>query len=398
MVDIERFSEAARFARKAVEGGAHFAPPPQNQSKLKTWERKVDITLTYLFGKDVGKDNKRHLSLEDVGKIFPGENGRSLTKQRVRQIVAETTFDFWQNSTDDVKEKHPWERLKEQIAKPKFLTTKQEGIIRNVLEDLDSGADYGLLSKKYSSHTIGIGRRVLKKYGIAVPFYESGYATLIKELEAVKPATDNDTLKKLQGKVDYSFMQNNPDIFDLYFIPLSQLLRNIGFYFRHDKIDIFLDKLGESGVDVGHIEHQVHSGPRKGKFNNYYFVFRLQEERIRQVLLSDPDLSNFLENPVWQIAGVRLSELPNTTQLRNDKDYKAVLSLCWELRIRVSGRSSVGIDRLLEDCLVPVFANEYFDGRRDNLQRELYYPSAAQEVFKRFLLQKAARLKLVKPF
>lgn len=393
MIDIERFSEVARFARKSVESGVHFAPPTKNPAALKAWERNVDITLTYRFGQEEGKDNNRHLSLESVGGIFPGENSVPLTRERIRQIVKKTTFNFWQNSPDHLQESYPWERLKKQLGKPKFLT-REESITRNILEDLDSGKDYQFLSGKYPQNGLEGSRKVLQEYGITVPFYGRSYPTFIAELETVGPDTDKETLKKLLGMVSPFFTRYYPDVFDLHFTTLSQLLRNIGFYFRNPEMVIFLDKLGKASIDVGHYEYYIPSGPQQGKLNHYY-VFKLQEEEIRRVLLPDPELSYFLQNPVSQIAGVRLSELPNTTQLMYGHDYKSVSSLCRQLGIRVSGSSKVRIDQLLQDCPVPIF--EYDKSRRGRLERRLYYSSSGREEFKRFLLPKAARLELIKP-
>lgn len=391
MIDIERFSETAGFVRKSVENGAHFAPPKNSKLGIEGWEEHVNITLTYLFGMEEGKENTRNFSLEDVGKIFPGKEGFR-TRQRINQIIGKTVLALWQNSPEELKSEYPFEELKKQLGKPKFLPSTK-GTARNILEDRDRGADYKFLSSKYSSSGLWYSRSLLEKYGIDVLDYKPNYSVLTKEIEQVGPETKLDILMNIYSRMG-SLRANYWEIYDRYFISLSELLRKLGFSFNPRDVGIFQDKLTKLNIPLGHLEKWVKSGEQEGRNKHYYFVFRFQEENIAQILLPDPDLARFLQKPVRQIAGIEVSEAPNTTELYNPGSYRSVLSLCRQLGIRVGGRSKIGLKVLIAGCLVPVF--EHLN-RENSQHRTLYYPVTSEDMLKRSLLQQAAHYGLIKP-
>ena len=91
-VDIERFWPVAKFMTEAIASGAHIHPlssRPFEELKVKEaedltiWNKKVDIAFTYIYGRS--KEGKPY-SLEEIGQIFPGENG-DRSRERVRQII-----------------------------------------------------------------------------------------------------------------------------------------------------------------------------------------------------------------------------------------------------------------------------------------------------------------------
>ncbi len=360
-LDPLRFSPAARFVKEAVEDGAHFG----NAEKDPAWERKVDITLTYYFGKYEGVGNNRSLSAGEVGRIFPGQNG-SLTRARVWQILNETVPNLYQGCSPDIQGRYSPEALKKQLAKPTFLTLPK-GTTRNIIADVDAGVPYTSLKERYNYDSLSVARRILEPFGIFVPYGESRQQTLlfIEQLKKVGPETDKETIKALLGQAKNGFMMNHKDIFDQYFISLSKLLYNLGFHFTHKDggITVFINKLGQSDIPFGQFIREVKSGPQKGP-HRYFFVFRVQKKQIEETLLPDPDLARFLQSKVSQITGVKAEKLPNTHELRHSGDYRSVGNLCRRLGIKVGGRGLKMMEDLLADCPCPVFKysndNSYF--------------------------------------
>lgn len=301
MIDVERISEFARFVREAVGEGAHFVPPPNRPQNPESWERHTDILLIYAFGKEEGLENTRHLSLLDVAEHFPKKNGDTLTKSGVSAVVTQTALDFWQNSSDTLKEQYPWERLKEQIGKPLFLTAKKGATCRKIWQDVEEGADCASLRRKYPVKNLCRSRQVLSGYGIKVPFAPQEIRLqrlrlFIEVLKEVGSETDQPTLQMLLGQVDYSFMvHHHRDSYDRYFTALTPLLRELGFHFdlKSGHLPIFLDRLVKKGHPYGQMTQEVQTGPQKGQ-RAYYFVFKSQRPNIEKDLVSDPELSRFL--------------------------------------------------------------------------------------------------------
>ncbi len=197
-------------------------------------------------------------------------------------------------------------------------------------------------------------------------------AAFIQELEKVDLETDNQTLKGLLDQANYSFMRYYREIFDKHFIAFSKLLVSLGFHLTYrdpNHLSKFLEKLDEEDIPVGHNLRIVKSGPQAGEQQNHYFVFRVQEEPIAGVLLPDQGLKGFLRNPVRQIAGASLPNLPNVNELHHG-DYHSILPLCRDLGVKAGGNGMRLVD-LLKECPVAVFEYEF----GSNLKK--YYSSKA---------------------
>lgn len=301
MIDVERFSEPARFVRAAVEAGAHFQHPPQLNPKGRTgdqlldWDRNVDITLTYYFGKFEGKDNNRSFPYDEVKKIFPGEEG-PLTRERIRQIVTTTVEKLYSNCPTEVQSQYDLDVLTKQIGKPEFLTSPK-GTTRSIADDVEAGQKYQYLSGRYPQGTLSNARRTLAPYGIIVPIPDNKENTnsLTEQFKKVESDTDKKILQQLLGQINQSFMVHHRDIYHKYFVGLTNLLRDLGFHFdvKSGDLSLFLERMEHFDIPFGHTVEVVKDGPQKGE-HNYYFVFRTQKEDISQSLLSDAGLADFL--------------------------------------------------------------------------------------------------------
>ena len=298
MINPERFSEAARFALTAVELGLHVKHPLNSGLGAKTWERNVDITLTYLLGAKKGQSSNRLVSMKDVGKEFPKCDGTPLSKERVSQITTKTLSlmyaTFCKNLPPGQINDYSLEEIK-QIEKPFFLVSPI-GSTRHILEDWENGLqDYAKLRQKYSSNAILHARKTLRLYGIILSYERkpNQYRELINQFRDANRQLGNEELQFLLNRVNHSIMVRYRSFFDLYFIPLSTLLREHGFHFRNDQLSIFVAKLGALDTPIGKEPHIVKSGRNEGKNSTYYYVFRFQGDTIGEALLPDPELAKF---------------------------------------------------------------------------------------------------------
>ncbi len=216
---------------------------------------------------------------------------------------------------------------------------------------------------------------------------------ILQDLEKVGPETDEDSIRNILGRLSYSFTKDYPDLYRQYFISLSELLRKMGFYFRHGygEFEPFLEKINSADIPLTIFQREIKSGPRKGIMLRYHVAMKIQEGRIAEVLDDDADLQSFKENPVRQIAGIALQQLPNTTQLRDAERYGRVLNLCRSLGIRV-GEERRSVDQLLAEGITPVFAYSHYDDRRDKMRWHLYFPITTKAELSRHLLRQARRL------
>lgn len=401
MIDIERFSEAARFVRNAVENGAHIDPPKVKRRPFSNWERNVDITLTYLFGAYEGKDNNRLLSLEEVGRIFPSAYG-PISREAVRQVAVKTVRFLWKKSPGLHEEYPSLDSLKDQIGKPIFLTRPRR-TTRDILEDIDGESGYEDLSMKYSAGARHMARQILEPLGIDVPSARDRIKSLFEEIKSVGPDTGVPTLAQLLKQVNRATLKNGKygDFWDTYFISLSSLLKDLGFrlYNKAGHPSLFKEILEQNGVPIGHQQRRVKGkveGESQEEVLNYYYVFRVQEQSIKDVILNDPELQPFLQSSkssIRQVTGKVLVSLPTTYELQKRDTYLGVLPLARRLGIKVGGRRQ-GVNVLLPGSAVVVVGYESTQHGRNKI--EYFYQKSDEEAMVRHLLEQADKLGLVK--
>lgn len=401
MIDIERFSGAARFVRKAVENGAHI-DPPKVKTKKTNWDRNVDMTLTYLFGAYEGKNNDRLLSLEEVGKIFPSAHG-PISREAVRLVVDRTVRSLWKKSPGLHEEYPSLYSLKGQIGKPIFLTQSGRNT-RDILEGVDRGGSYEDLSKKHSREKLYLARQVLKPLGIDVPSARDRIKSLFEEIKSVGPDTGVPTLAQLLKQVNRTSLKSGyyGDFWDTYFTSLSSVLKDLGFRLdnKAGHLSLFKEILEQNGVPVGHQQLLRVKGKVEGESQeevlNYYYVFRVQGQSITGVTLNDPELQHFLQSSkssIRQVTGKVLVSLPSTYELQKRDNYTGILPLARSLGIKVGGRG-LGVNVLLAGSAAIVVS--YESTRYGKNKIEYFYQKSDKEALARHLLEQADKLGLVK--
>lgn len=405
MIDTERFSKAARFVREAVENGAHIDPPQARTKLFPNWVRNIDITSTYLFGGYEGRDNNRLFSLEEVGRIFPLAHG-PISREAVRQVVSKTVSNLWEKSPELHEEYPSLDDLKKKIGKPPFLTIP-ERTTRDILEDIDGGSGYEDLSKKYSARSRYLTRQILEPFGIEVPLAEGRTKLFMEEIKNVSPDTDTPTLTRLLGQVNRGTFLNGfyGDFWYTYFISLSGLLKDLGFrlYNKAGYLSLFKEILEQNGVPVGHQQVPRVKGKVEGEsqeeVSNYYYVFRVQEQNIKDLTLNDPQLQPFLQgskSPIRQVTGEVLASLPSTYELQKRDNYKGILPLARSLGIKAGGRG-INVSVLLQGSQGSAFVVLSYESTRDGRNKIMYfYQKSDKEALARHLLEQADKLGLVK--
>lgn len=375
-----------RFLLEALEHGAHLKLPRiigkkgERGPTQQQWERRLKITILNFFGKVEGDDAlSQGFSYEDIGKIDPE---RSITRERVRQLVNKTISQLHANLPDYLKHKYSLRELLEQIEKPQVMTDKA-GTSRKIAEAVLKGANYEDLRKEHSISRLQEARNVLSEYNLEVPYDPERikYQILAEDLGTVQPDDSKDKKQEFLERATRSFKRGFPEEFKTYYLTVSELAKELDLHFGRHKggINLVLQSLSEVGINLRTMTQILGSGKNQGLIRHYYIILAVDREKALKTLQNDLRLEPLRRAVVKQVFGQKVDQLPTTWELAEGNKYRSVGSLVNQLGKR-TGRW-LNIEQLLEGCLMPVF----------KISKGYYYPAEMSGQMEEFLRSKLAK-------
>lgn len=158
-----------------------------------------------------------------------------------------------------------------------------------------------------------------------------------------------------------------------------------GYHFQRIHSQLFINTLIDAKMTLITFIHKVKSGPKKGNWR-YIYIFSKDRERAQEAYAQNRDLDRFLTNPVRQLCGPTVSEIPSTYELMlsgEDTDYKSTGSIFARHGVHFSGSSKIKTrDFFNEDCPVPVF--KWKDKHR--------FPREEEQELEEYIKKRAAEL------
>lgn len=280
-----------RFVLEVLESEAHLIVPDRVTGKGFTkdsWRRDVDIVIVNTFGKGEGKEALgRGFSLDDTGQLFGG-----LTRERVRQLVANTIEHLHTNSPDWVKERYSLKDLLSKPAKPEFMHAKKGGGVgRRIVEACLMGAKLQDLSQFYRRDQISKYRALLPEYGLAIPYDENmgKHKVLIDRIGAIKPDDPAGVKQELLDQVTTRTLAYT-EMLKPFLLTVTDLMKAAGLHFRYRSsrkadFDLITQALSEGGISLANV-------PTRNRWRKKY-LFAVDQDQGIQVLQTDPRLAIF---------------------------------------------------------------------------------------------------------
>lgn len=284
-------SKIREFLKAVIANGAHLKKPERLTEE--TWIERRSITAIYFSS--VAR-------YEKLGLIY------NLSRERIRQIIGETLTDFHLALPDPVKDQFPLHEILSSQGKTKDRQYKAllEGKYNRLVELLEEGLDITQLADRLKLNEQLVKRRLLflKGLGLKIPEFPRKGVDVKKLLAQLQDQSLHDA--KVQQLLDqvtssaYSVgtLGDNPIL-----IPVVKVASEAGFHSIARNGPKFTQALKDAKIPLGILKREVKTGPQKGTLN-YHFIASHHKERARQILLGDPNLKRFLENPVSQIRGI----------------------------------------------------------------------------------------------
>ncbi len=274
----DSWDRTQNFFREAIAEGAHKIKPmdmPDDQ-----WIRQRNITGIYAAFPSA--------SLQKIGKVY------GLSRERVRQIRTDGTKLIWENSSNDLKQKYPYELLG--LSKHSSLwswesrSAASRGIGIRIKEVAQEGKsvqqmveDSGLSSRQIICH-----RTRLKDLGIIIP-YTNMAPQESKEIVAKlsDPTLPDDDIQRALNNINRNlynrFMKGDTPLF----APLAKVgkLAGLSKGFQSKQLEVWREIVASAGIPLGVLEYVLKSGPDAGSIVRYNFIVAHHVERATQALL-----------------------------------------------------------------------------------------------------------------
>lgn len=278
-------SRTGQFLQAALEDKAHLRIPITPKGKPvheAPWSRQKNAIGAYYGSEAV---------LKDVSRLILGLEGHGI--ERARQVLKTGMFNLWNNSSEETKEKFPWESFP--LDKPLPVTLRT----RDSLKHGGLSAGIAMLSKNsvidyreakeagFSSSQITRARQTLKEWGFRVEYSYSGYddypqleKRIAEELEKEFAQQDQKRLQTLLDQVTYYFHQSRPD----FFVSLSRVAREAAIHFDPKKdYPVLVNVLKQAQIPTTRILYEFNSNGQKGK-HHYYIIYSMHREEAANAL------------------------------------------------------------------------------------------------------------------
>lgn len=351
------FARTQRFFERALE----LEVDKMVLRKPQSFERNLSVTKTYLLSDQ---------TLQEVGYQFG-----FTTREGVRKVVRKTLALLVQSSPDELRRVFLQDDL--DVTKPRTLESRinqsirQGGITREVQKLILEGRTVQEIQEilNVTGTSLADARKTLSMWGpTELPYIRSGIQLRpILEAKLQDRAADDTEISSLLSKVHHRFYESHSQGEYPLLIPVYRLIRELGFHVRAQLTSTFVTKLQIKGLPTGTLHFTLKSGKHKGMKVTYYFIASIHKERAVKILAEAEDLQGYKENPVKQVFGPKVEDLPNTTLLKNGRGFNLTKLALARLDIKYS---SALIHNLIgPDCPIPILrhgSNLYY--REEDLQ------------------------------
>lgn len=267
------------FLRAAIEDGAVIRTLEKvEKSQLAKTVRNMNVMGIY-FGSPA--------THADIAAIYCSEFG---SRQGAGQIVNKNVAILWSNCSPEIQERFPLDEIK--MGKPLGRRSRERlsraggGLACRVAELLEKGLEFEEVKKE-----LGLPgcerdrlRRVLKEWGLKIPYVKTLPAENRKFAETLQAASSDPEIQEVLDQVNFGFYNHclrneNPPL-----ISVSKAARTAGLRFRPQQVISFVGSLVKANIPVGHIQKTIESGHSEGRTQNYYLIAIQHLERAQEVL------------------------------------------------------------------------------------------------------------------
>lgn len=224
----------------------------------------------------------------------------------------------------------------------------------------------------------------MTEFGLDVPYSEVGkyYKQLVTDLQGLTGQEDREQIQAVLDRIKRSFLNYYKKEYKAYCISIRNLCREAGLHITGSKGDdsLIVSVLDSLGIAHGVVFHEVKSDPHKG-FKRTNFILAAQSTQVIAGLIADERLKSLRINPVSQMSGQKLDQLPTTWQLAQKEGYEKLGVLLKNLGLpAIGGGNKITPQKWLDGCPVVVVT--------EKSHRSYYYPTGQEEQLKAFLQQR----------
>jgi len=287
------FAKTQAFLREALAEGAHLKIPfwirhdgYTGHVSEKQWVRQKNIVGIY-FGSPASR--------EDIGRSY------GVTRERISRVIKQGVLHLWQNSTPEIQATFPFEELA--LNKPLSQRSREKASLAGggtsilLKEEIKTGRSVkqiqegGVLSGAQIFHS----RRVLRTWGIEVPYTNTSKFQNIELEKRLRAAEKDEEKQNLLGKVKRNFYHSHLAGEDPVLMPIGTLIREAGLTqgFQNRNLPIFLGALRNIKFPMGEIVKKYTAKTGDEKPQTYRFILAKDKERAKQIPLADPNLQRF---------------------------------------------------------------------------------------------------------
>lgn len=314
---IPSFENLKNFVQESARLGLHLQIPQDVSQTDQQWANNINVLGIYLFTDD------------DIRQTNIGEK-YVISKQRVHQLVKQTTRKLYEVSPEELQERYPYESF--DFRKPNGLKTRikiskeRGGVMHEVIQMAEAG-----LPPEEIMETLGITitqlshmRKTLIKNGIIVPYIRPVQQKEFKESINSPDLTtkERQRLLDLYESVSPVSQSQNSEL-----VKITPLIRQAGLNVtgRTGGLQDIAKILKENNIAVKLIEREY-----RNTIMRYSFAAAVDKDTILDILKNDPALEKYRKNPV-SVLGRETERKPSIYELINSDNYIPVKALLGDL-------------------------------------------------------------------
>ena len=219
-------------------------PPLRGNQSLQNWQRNWTITGLYS-----GTDK----TLEEIGDDY-----NKISTERVRQIVKAAVLRLWEIQTPQVRETFPWKSFdfKKPLSLEKRLKRLQENGSKRleVAQLLFMGKSISEIGQELdlNSYQLTNTRRILKAWGIDVPYYTSIHKRFEKLTDPDLPDGEVQQILDIIPRNNYQTLSRGKKPI---LISVTKVARSAGLFFSCREVKLLCTVLRNTNVLLGSFPH-----------------------------------------------------------------------------------------------------------------------------------------------
>jgi hypothetical protein len=271
---LPSFQNLQNFVKEAVQNNIHLRIPQHRYRTDEQWATGINMLGIYVFTHD-------GVSLEDIGEKY----GRS--RERVRQIIKDTTEKMYAIAPQTLREKYTFESFSFAKPKAKEIAFKSSAARGGKLREVAALTQEGKTAQEIGQ-ALGLSYRQVSKLRYDQPELQIPYIQprpVPIEDELADPAT---TVQKRQALLD-QISSTRRDFSKIHVVKLSTLTKeaSLSMYGKGDKVRRVANVLRKHGVPIAIIENEVKGHPQR-----YGIIAEVDQERILEILKTDLSLDD----------------------------------------------------------------------------------------------------------